>query len=324
MVGLMASVTEHAATDHGQVRAKRLGSRLMWWLWIVGPVTVGLIFVLTGKVDQRVFREIEAWREQLGARRAKKQKNWKPAADAQKTETGSTVWRGKQPGVQTPEPDDGKKKKRAKDLRPKPSGALGRDLTAVIEEIGEGKVVGQYELVPKVVYARFVVGDAEGSSDHQSIIIRLAEPGPTFTAKPLPLLDEKTRVPNTGIEFKKDPEFFSTYLVEADVTLAKQIGKWLSRDLRSLLREHGEVWLHVQDRAMALSVYGTIRAEKISALVELAEVFVAEHGADDGPSIFGDADRMSSKEKETLASKSKDEGDEASGDDEDAVDKDEA
>lgn len=295
----------------------------MWWLWIVAPFTVGLIFVLTGKVDQRVYREIEAWREQLGARRAKNQKKTK-SVEGQKTEAGGTVWRGKQPAVIAPEPNDGKKKKKTKDLRPKAIGVLGREFIEISEEIGEGKVVGQYELVPKVAYARFVCGDVGGSSDHQSILIRLAEPGPTFTAKPLPLLNETTRVPNTGIEFRKDPEFFSTYLVEADVALAKQIGKWLSRDLRALLCEDGEVWLHVRGKTMALSLYGTIGAEKIAALTDLAEVFVAEHGADDGPSIFGEVERLTSKGKDTPASKSKDEEDEsdddASDDEEDADD----
>jgi len=255
----------------------------MWWLWIVGPIMAGLIFVLTGKVDQRALQEIEAWREQLGARRAKLQKKAKAAGEG--------------------------KKKKLKDTRPKPVGALPRDFADVIEEIGEGRVVGQYELAPKVAYARFITGDAEGSSDHQSILVRLAEPGPTFTARPLPLLDQKNRVPNTGIEFRKDPEFFSSYLVEADATLAKAIGKWLSRDLRELLREHGEVWLCVRGRAMAVTLYGSIRAEKIAQLVELAEVFVAEHGADDGPSLFGDTDRSNVKEKDESASASNDEDD---------------
>jgi hypothetical protein len=246
----------------------------MWWLWIVGPLMVGLIFVLTGQVDQRALKEIEAWCEELGARRAKLQKKAKAAGEG--------------------------KKKKSKDTRPKPVGALSRDFAELIEEIGEGRVVGQYELAPKVAYARFITGDVEGSSDHQSVLVRLAEPGPTFTAKPLPLLDEVNRIPNTGIEFRKDPEFFSTYLVEAEAALAKDIGKWLSRDLRALLREHGDVWLCVRGRAMALTVYGPIRAEKIAALMELADVFVAEHGAEDGPSLFGDTDRTNVKEKDNV------------------------
>lgn len=273
----------------------------MWWLWIVGPIMAGLIFVLTGKSDGRASKEIEAWREQLGARRAKLQKKAKSSGESKKREVDDTVWRGKQPLPVDEAPSEPKKKK-TKDTRPKPVGALSRDFSDVIEEIGEGRVVGQYELAPKVAYVRFVEGDVEGGSDHQSVLVRLAEPGPTFTAKPLPLLDEQNRVPNTGIEFRKDPEFFSTYLVEADATLAKQIGKWLSRDLRTLLREHGDVWLCVRGRAMALTVYGTIRAEKIAALMELADVFVAEHGAEDGPSLFGETDRTNVKEKDDQGS----------------------
>lgn len=264
----------------------------MWWLWIVGPILAGLIFVLTGKVDERALQEIEAWREQLASRRSKLLKKTKAKADAEKKSVDDTVWRGKQA---IPSVSD--KKKKPKDQRPKFVGGLAREFGPVIEEIGEGRVVGQYELAPKVAYARFVTSDVEGSSDHQSILIRLAEPAPAFTAHPLPLLDETTHIPNTGIEFRKDPEFFSTYIVEADAKLAKDIGKWLSRDLRGLLREHGDVWLCVRGRAMALTVYGLIREEKIAALVDLAEVFVAEHGADGGPSLFAEADRLNTKEK---------------------------
>jgi len=265
----------------------------MWWLWIVGPFAAGLIFVLTNKVDQRALLEIEAWREELGKRRAKHQKHSKSSYR------------------------DGKKKK-PKDARPKPVGSLSRDFAEIIEEIGEGRVVGQFELAPKVAYARFIESSGEGGSDHQTILVRLAEPGPTFTAKPLPLYDDKTRVPNTGIEFRKDPEFFSTYLVEAEAMLAKQIGQWLSRDLRALLREHGDAWLCVRGRTMALTLYGTIRADKMTRLVDLAEVFVAEHGAEDGPSLFGETDRSNTKEKseESSAEEADDDDADEEGDDE--------
>lgn len=264
----------------------------MWWLWIVGPFAAGLIFVLTGKVDQRALLEIEAWREELAARRSKLQKHSKSSYR------------------------DSKKKK-TKDTRPKPVGSLSRDFSELIEEIGEGRVVGQFELAPKVAYARFVESSGEGSSDHQTIVVRLAEPGPTFTAKPLPLYDDKTRVPNTGIEFRKDPEFFSTYLVEAEAMLAKQVGLWLSRDLRALLREHGEAWLYVRGRTMAVTLYGSIRADKMTKLVELAEVFVAEHGAEDGPSLFGETDRSNTKDtSEASTTKDADDEDDADGDEE--------
>lgn len=267
----------------------------------------GLIFVLTGQVEQRALQEIDAWRDKLTARRARLQKKAKAAKDDKKTDVGDTVWRGKHAQTAPAREPESKKKKKAKDPQPKPLGALPRDFADLIEEIGEGRVVGQYELAPKVAYARFVTGDAEGSSDLQSVLIRLEESGPKFTARPLPLLDEERGIPNTGIEFRKDPEFFAAYLVEADATLAKEIGKWLSRDLRELLRDHGEAWLCVRGRTMALTVYGPIREEKITALVELADVFVAEHGAEDGPSLFGESERAGAS----------DDGDDA--DDEDAT-----
>lgn len=59
---------------------------------------------------------------------------------------------------------------------------------------------------------------------------------------------------------------------------------------------------------MALTVYGTVRAEKIAPLVELADVFVAEHGAEDGPSLFGEADRTNVKEKDDHASRDDEDG----------------
>jgi hypothetical protein len=244
----------------------------MWWIWIAFPIAAGLIFVLTRKVDARALKEIEAWRDALGARRSSKRSSTR------------TAYRDKAD-------------KKPKDRRPKPVGALPKELGPLVEIIGEGNVLGQYELAPKVAYARFVTANLLGSSDHQSVLVRLAEPGPTFTATPLPLLDETRHVPNTGIVFKKDPEFSEAYLIEAEARYAKAINAWLSKDLRKLVREHGDVWLHVSGRAMALSVYGTISEEKIDALMELADVFVAEHGADDGPSLFGEAERTNVKEK---------------------------
>ncbi len=244
----------------------------MWWIWIAFPIAAGLIFVLTRKVDVRALKEIDAWREALGARRSSKRSSTR------------TAYRDKAD-------------KKPKDRRPKPVGSLPKEFGPLVENIGEGNVLGQYELAPKVAYARFVAANLLGSSDHQTVLVRLAEPGPTFTAKPLPLLDDTRHVPNTGIIFKKDPEFSEAYLIEAEARDAKAINVWLSKDLRKLVREHGDVWLHVSGRTMALSVYGTISEEKITTLMELADVFVAEHGAEDGPSLFGEAERTNVKEK---------------------------
>ncbi|MDI1447924.1 hypothetical protein [Polyangium sp. 6x1] len=267
----------------------------MWWLWIVAPIAAGLIFVLTGQVDQRAFSAIEAWRDALGARRA-----------------GQGKVRSKVAGA---------KKKKAKDGRPKRIAGLASSLAPVAELAGGGKVLGDYELAPKVAYARFVLGDLAGSSDHQTVILVMEEMGPTFTARPLPFVDGKP-APNTGIVFSKHPEFMEGYLVEGSTSLAKAIGKWLTRPLRELLLESGEVWVRVSGKAMTLTIYGPVREEKIAALLEIADVFVAEHGAEGGPSLFGEdedarAARLAEDDEDDEDDEDEDEDEDEGEDDED-------
>jgi hypothetical protein len=57
---------------------------------------------------------------------------------------------------------------------------LSREFVDVIEESGEGRVVGQYELAPHGAYARFITSDLEGGSDHLPLLVRLAKPSPTL------------------------------------------------------------------------------------------------------------------------------------------------
>jgi hypothetical protein len=44
----------------------------MWWLWILGPVVVAVIYFLTAGVDKRRLRELELWRASWGPTRAGK------------------------------------------------------------------------------------------------------------------------------------------------------------------------------------------------------------------------------------------------------------
>ena len=177
--------------------------------------------------------------------------------------------------------------------------------------------------MPKVAFARFVQGDLAGSSDHQTVIVRLEEPGPAFTARPLPFVDGKP-APNTGIVFSKHPEFMDVYLVDGQVTSAKAIGKWLTRPLRELLCESGEVWVRVSGKAMALTIYGPIREEKIAALLEVADVFSAEHGADGGVSLFGeDEDERAARLAGDADDEDEDDEDEDEDEDEDDEEEDE-
>ena len=270
----------------------------MWWLWIVAPIAAGLIFVLTGQVDRRALTAIETWRDALGARRS-----------------GQGKARSKAPRA----------KKKGKDRRPKRVGILPTDLGRVAELVGGGRLLGDYELVPKVSYARFVQGDLAGSSDHQTVIVRMEEMGPSFSARPLPFVDGKP-APNTGIEFRKHPEFMDAYLVDGPAVSAKSIGKWLTRPLRELLCESGEVWVRVEGKAMALTIYGPIREDKIAALLEIADVFVAEHGADGGESLFGEDEetRAARHAEDARGEDADDEEDEDEDEDEDdAEDEDE-
>jgi hypothetical protein len=187
-----------------------------------------------------------------------------------------------------------------------------------------------FELVPKLAYLAVMSANAQTGSDHQTVSAKLDDAAPSFTVRPLPIV-EGERAPNTGIEFKKDPEFMALFLVESaglapaappppakgakeaappappasDAELAKKIRAWLSRPVREALRDLPEAWLRVQGKTMALTVYGAVDAEKINELVTVADAIFAEYGADGGPSLFGDADEDADASAPERASPSK-------------------
>jgi hypothetical protein len=145
-------------------------------------------------------------------------------------------------------------------------------------------------------------------SEYQAVLAKLDRPAPAFTVRPLPILEGK-RLPNTGVQFKKDPSFMGLFLVEsAD---AKRIGKWLPRPLRDALRELPDAWLRVQGRAMAVVVYGPADAGRMFDLITLADTIFAEHGGESGPSLFFDEDDEEDDEDEE---EDDDDGDEGGGD----------
>src|SRR5262249_10591810 len=107
-------------------------------------------------------------------------------------------------------------------------------------------------------------------------------------------------VPNTGIQFKKDPEFMGLFLVEhtlddgpaAPVRDAdeKAIRKWLSPPLREALLDFPDGWLRVDGRAkvMAFTLYGPADDQRFDELVATADIVFAEYGAEGGPSLLAD------------------------------------
>lgn len=236
----------------------------MWWMWIVGPILVLIIYRLTGARDKRSEAEVEKWRRAMGPK---------------------SVVRKERAGYR-----DGK------DLLE--AGPGGRTVTSLpgplhrmVQAAGGGDPVARIELVPKLAYLAAMEANAMSGSDHQSVVARLEEPAPSFTLRPLPIV-EGHRVANTGIEFKKDPDFMALFLVEADrdPDQAKKLRGWLARPIRDALRDLPDAWLRVEGKVMAITLYGRADADKINQLVTVADVIFAEYGAEGGPSLFGDID----------------------------------
>ncbi len=69
---------------------------------------------------------------------------------------------------------------------------------------------------------------------------------------------------------------------------AKAIGRWLSKPIRDALLDFPDAWLFVQDRAMALAVYGPVDADRMEELVIAADAIFAEHGNEGAPSLLFD------------------------------------
>jgi hypothetical protein len=175
--------------------------------------------------------------------------------------------------------------------------SLPGPLARVLATTGGGIPVGYFEIASKLAYLAVMGADAMQGSDHATVVAKLDEPGPTFTVRPLPII-EGERVPNTGIQFKKDAEFMGRFLVEAtldDGPVAavreadeKAIRKWLSPPLREALLDFPDGWLRVDGRAkaMAFTLYGPADVERFEELIAAADIVFAEYGAEGGPSLL--------------------------------------
>lgn len=258
-----------------------------WWLWLVGPLVVVLVYVLTGRPDRRLAAEIERWRVQR-------------ARDARQVKREGSAYRsGREVAV---DPDAG----------PRRVTSLPGPLARVLSATGGGERVAVFELVPKLAYLAFMGADLAQGSNHVTLLAKLDEPGPTLTVRPfLPIMDGAP-VPNTGVQFTKDAEFMEHFLVEPslegrrgprtaasllsnleppiDKAKEKAIRKWLSPPLREALLDFPDGWLRVDgnDKAMAFTLYGPADAAKVDELVAAADVVFAEYGAGGGPSLLPD------------------------------------
>lgn len=243
------------------------------WLWIVGPMVVALVFLLTDWKDDRRDAEIERWREAMKV----------PPGSRKETAGYRDVKQVPVAGVPAP----------------KAVTSLPGSLARMVLAAGGGRRLGFYELVSKLAYVAVMGGDATAGSDHQTIIAKLDESAPTFTARPLPILDGQ-REPNIGVQFKKDAEFMEAFIVDraldgseaappaASEATDKAVRQWLSPPVRAALLELPDAWLRVEGKTMALTLYGPVDAERMRELVTAADVIFAEYGAEGGPSLFGE------------------------------------
>ncbi|MEO7331496.1 MAG: hypothetical protein ABI193_23170 [Minicystis sp.] len=254
----------------------------MWWLWIAGPLSLVVIYVLTGWPDKRRLNELERWRRSMG-----------PKTIVRKEKAGYRS------GKEIVERREGTGAKRL--------GALPGPMKRMVDAAGGGDLLGHFELAPRLAYLSVTGATSTSGSDLQSITAKLEDAGPSFTARPLPIV-EGERVPNTGIQFKKDPDFMAFFLVEpavpettaptkqataaktpSETALSKEIRAWLSRPIREALLDFPDAWLSVQGKTMALTLYGAVSAEKLDELVNTADIIFAEHGAEGGPSLLGES-----------------------------------
>jgi hypothetical protein len=266
----------------------------MVWLWYAAPVAIGLIYFLTGLwPDRRRSYEVQRWR--VGFR-----------------------------GPAAPPPVKGKKK-RAEEVGPREVSSMPGDLTRMVEEAGGGAALAYYELFPKLAYLAEMAADAAAASDHHTVVAKLAKPAPTFTVRPLPIV-EGMRVENTGIKFPKDPEFMALFMVEGED--ARAIGKWLKRSMRDALCEQPDLWLHVRGRAMALTLFGPADAEQMDDLIATADAIFAEVGAEGAPALIAEAededdDDLDDEDEDDLDEDEDEDGDEDGDEDEDEDEDDE-
>jgi hypothetical protein len=270
----------------------------MWWMSIVGPVLVVLIWLTTGWRDRRREGEVERWRRSMG-----------PKNVSDKESAGYRTTR--KVGAARPGPGA------------KVVSALPGPLQRIIDAAGGGDALGHYELVPKIAFLSAMSANLLTGSDLQAVTGKLEESAPGFIVRPLPII-EGERVANTGIEFKKDPEFTGLFQVDAvattgapprpgskdaktpqaplsDAAAAKKIRSWISRPVREALRDLPDAWLYVHGRAMALVLYGPADADKLDELVKAADVIFAEYGDEGGPSLFDDEEGDEDDEVEAAA-----------------------
>lgn len=245
----------------------------MRWLWYVGPIVVAVVYAL-----------VAFWPTRRAQRRTAELKRWVEEFL----------------GPLTPARKKSKKKRSARDLarltRSRFLGRLPRAFDDLLEAAGPGSSVANIVLVPKLAYLAMRGANRVSSTDHQTVVARLAKPAPSMVVRPLPVVEGR-QVDNRGVQFDRDPDFMQQYLVEG--VESRAIVKWLRKPIREALVELPDVWLRTEGRVMALTLYGEVSAERLDEFVATADAVFAERGAGGAPSLFGDEDHAPAPSRET-------------------------
>lgn len=157
--------------------------------------------------------------------------------------------------------------------------ALPSDLAIALEQVGSGKPIALLEIHPKLAYVAILSSDAGSVSDWTSIVLKLDKKAPAFDLRPLVAGDP---LPARNVGFK-DEEFAAKFVIEGDDP--KAIRSYLIPDLRDELIENDDLHVLTQDKAMVLTAFGAFDRVRAMRLLDVADVFFAEYGAEGGPAL---------------------------------------
>jgi hypothetical protein len=155
---------------------------------------------------------------------------------------------------------------------------LPANLQRALAVVGVGKPAAFFKLKDSAAYLAFVEADELSVEEYTTVLMVLEEPAPRFVARPLPIVEGRA-VPNTGIQFKKDPDFGRVYLVEAQPGQdPKAVRRFLNAHVRDALYDLDGVWFQVDGLVATATLYGAFDPDRTDRLVELADAVFAEYG----------------------------------------------
>jgi hypothetical protein len=254
----------------------------MWSLAVTVPLGVVLVVAGVGGRDERTQRELEAFMT-FPAREAHA-----AAADAAQVDGDAPA--GIDRSAAPYRADHIALSGEAKVAKLRRIDALPANMGWIIPSVGDGKVGEVFVLHTGLAYVVFVEADDFSTADHVSVVMKLEERAPSMLVRPLPIVEGKP-IANSGVSFKKDPEFMASFLVEAQAAQgpkadAKAVRGFLSEPVRDALLDLPIAWLRVERDVMVLTLYGRFDSDHADALVETADVLFAEHGGGGGPSLL--------------------------------------